>query len=72
MDFVALAWVEFMRRFGAGGVKEKNRQANWRQTFRNYVERNYLKLWAIDAAGEYFLTTLGKQAQITAESKEAA
>jgi phage replication O-like protein O len=72
LDFVALAWVEFMRRFGAGGVKEKNKQANWRQTFRNYVERNYLKLWAIDGNGEYFLTTLGKQAQITAESKEAA
>jgi len=72
MDFVALAWVEFMRRFGAGGVKEKNRQANWRQTFRNYVERNYLKLWFIDADGNYSLTTLGKQAQITAESKEAA
>ncbi len=72
MEFVALAWVEFMRRFGAGGVKEKNRQANWRQTFRNYVERNFLKLWAIDGDGNYFLTTLGKQAQITAESKEAA
>lgn len=72
MDFVALAWVEFMRRFGAGGVKENNRQANWRQTFRNYVERNFLKLWAIDADGNYFLTTLGKQAQITADSKEAA
>jgi phage replication O-like protein O len=72
MDFVALAWVEFMRRFGAGGVKEKNKQANWRQTFRNYVERNYLKLWAIDPNGAYFLTTMGRQAQITAESKETA
>ncbi len=72
MDFVALAWVEFMRRFGAGGVKEKNRQANWRQTFRNYVERNFLKLWYIDGDGAYLLTTLGKQAQITAASKEPA
>jgi hypothetical protein len=72
VDFVSLAWVEFMRRFGPGGVKERSKQANWRQAFRNYVERNYLKLWAIDANGEYFLTTQGKQAQKTAESKEAA
>lgn len=72
MDFVALAWVEFMRRFGAGGVKEKNKQANWRQTFRNYVERNFLRLWAIDPHGQYYLTNEGKQAQITADSKETA
>lgn len=71
-DFVALAWVEFRRRFGPGGVKEGRRQKDWRQTFRNYVECNYLKLWAIDGNGAYFLTTLGKQAQKIHESKEAA
>lgn len=71
-DFVALAWVEFVRRFGPGGVKEAGRQKNWRQTFRNYVERNYLKLWAIDREGAYFLTADGKQAQKVHESKEAA
>jgi hypothetical protein len=71
-DFVALAWVEFSRRFGPGGVKEARRQKNWRQTFRNYVEGNYLKLWAIDTAGTYFLTTQGKQAQKIYESREAA
>lgn len=67
-DFVALAWVEFCRRFGAGGVKEANLQKDWRQTFRNYVEGNFLKLWAINADGEYFLTTQGKQAQTVAEA----
>jgi len=71
-DFVALAWIEFSRRFGPGGVKEARRQKNWRQTFRNYVESNYLKLWAIDANGQYFLTTQGKQAQKIYEAKEAA
>lgn len=71
-EFVALAWVEFMRRFGKDGVKETNRQADWRKTFRNYVERNFLRLWAIDPDGKYYLTAQGKQAQITAESKEAA
>jgi hypothetical protein len=67
-DFVALAWVEFCRRFGAGGVKEANVQADWRKTFRNYVENNYLKLWAAGPDGEYFLTTQGKQAQTVAEA----
>jgi uncharacterized protein YdaU (DUF1376 family) len=67
-DFVALAWVEFCRRFGAGGVKEANLQADWRKTFRNYVENNYLKLWAAGPDGEYFLTTQGKQAQTVAEA----
>lgn len=67
-DFVALAWVEFCRQFGPGGVKESNLQTNWPQTFRNYVEKGYLKLWAINADGEYFLTTQGKQAQTVAEA----
>lgn len=67
-DFVALAWVEFCRRFGAGGVKEAKVQKDWRQTFRNYVEGNFLKLWAIGPDGSYFLTTQGKQAQTVAEA----
>jgi hypothetical protein len=67
-EFVALAWVEFCRRFGAGGVKEANVQKDWRKTFRNYVENNYLKLWAVGPDGEYFLTTQGKQAQTVAEA----
>jgi hypothetical protein len=67
-DFVALAWVEFCRRFGAGGVKESNLQKDWRKTFRNYVENNYLKLWAVSTDGEYYLTAQGKQAQTVAEA----
>lgn len=71
-DFVALAWVEFRRRFLPGGTGEAKRYKDWRQAFRKYVEGNYLKLWAIDGNGAYFLTTLGKQAQKIHESKEAA
>lgn len=67
-EYVILAWAEFCRRFGAGGVKERNVQKDWRKTFRNYVENNYLKLWAIGPDGEYFLTTQGKQAQTVAEA----
>lgn len=71
-DFVALAWVEFRRRFLPGGTGEAKRYKDWRAAFRKYVEGNYLKLWAIDGNGQYFLTTLGKQAQKIFESKEAA
>ncbi len=71
-DFIALAWVEFRRRFLPGGTGDKKRYKDWRQAFRKYVEGNYLKLWAIDGNGAYFLTTLGKQAQKIHESREAA
>jgi len=67
-EFVVLAWAEFVRRFGAGGVKEANLQKDWRKTFRNYVENNYLRLWSISADGEYYLTPQGKQAQTVAEA----
>lgn len=71
-DFVSLAWVEFCRRFLPEGTGEAKRYTDWRKAFRKYVEGNYLKLWAIDPNGQYFLTTLGKQAQKIYESKEAA
>lgn len=71
-DFVALAWAEFCRRFMPGGTRPQKKQKDWRQTFRNYVEGNYFKLWMIDQNGKYFLTTQGKQAEKFQESKEAA
>lgn len=63
LEFVQLAWFEFGRQFGEGGVKEANKQKDWRKTFRNYVEKNYLKLWYSTADGKHELTTLGHQAQ---------
>lgn len=71
-DFVALAWVEFTRRYQPGGTGEAKRYKDWRQAFRKFVECNYLKLWALDGNGQYFLTTLGRQAQKVYESREAA
>lgn len=71
-DFIALAWIEFRRRFLPGGTGEKKRYKDWRQAFRKYVEGNYLKLWAIGPDDQWFLTTQGKAAQKIHESKEAA
>lgn len=58
-EFLMLAWAEFKRRFGSDASK---RQKDWRRTFRNYVQGNYLKLWWHDGQG-YRLTTAGAQAQ---------
>ena len=71
-ELIALAWAEFCRQMLPGGVSGTKRQADWQQTFRNYVEKNYLKLWAIDAEGKFFLTTAGKTAQKVQDSKVAA
>lgn len=71
-DFVGLAWFEFCRRFLPDGTGAAKRYKDWRAAFRKYVEGNYLKLWAIDPNGEYFLTTQGRQAQKIYESREGA
>lgn len=60
-DFLRLAWLEFRRKHSEGSGSSK-KQKDWRQTFRNYVEGNFLKLWFLDA-GEFRLTTVGAQAQ---------
>lgn len=71
-DFVALAWVEFSRRFAPGGTGEAKKYKDWRAAFRKYIEGNYFRLWAVGENDQYFLTALGKQAQKVHETKEAA
>lgn len=58
-DFLALAWSEFEARHGESGKKYKD----WRAAFRKCVRDNWYRLWWLDDAGEYSLTTAGKQAQ---------
>lgn len=61
-EFLRLAWRVFKDQHtsGAGSLK---RQKSWRQTFRTYVEKGYMRLWYINAEGQYALTTAGIQAQ---------
>jgi uncharacterized protein YdaU (DUF1376 family) len=54
-DWVVLAWRMFRRKF----ADDKKRYIDWRQTFRNYVENNWLKLWTVDASGQVLMTNLG-------------
>lgn len=72
LEFIALAWAEFRRRFLPGGTSEAKKYKNWRQAFQKYVEGNYFRLWAIGPDDKYFLTTLGKQVQKVNETKDAA
>lgn len=62
IPMVKLAWLVFVDTMRTKG----KRQTDWRATFRNYVKKNYLKLWWMDTQGdqvEYGLTTAGKQAK---------
>lgn len=72
LEFVQLAWFEFGRQFGEGGVSESKRQKDWRRTFRNYVEKGYLRLWWTTPDGKHELTTLGRQAQLANAERLAA
>lgn len=57
-DFIQLAWKVFEESMTEKGAKKKD----WRAQFRTYVRNDYLRLWAINRTGDYYLTTAGKQA----------
>lgn len=62
-DWIALAWWAFEGRYTTGSGAAK-KYTDWRAAFRDHVQRDFLKLWAINRDGEYYLTTAGKQAQM--------
>lgn len=67
-EFIGLCWHEFVARHLEAG----KRQANWRQTFRNYVRGNWYKLWSMNRYGDYFLTTEGRTAERRHAERSAA
>ncbi len=68
-NFLLIAWLEFKVGFESKDKKYKD----WRAVFRDYVRKNYLKLWWISDVG-YELTTAGRQAMnvLNAEQKRGA
>ena len=58
LEFLKLGWIQFKSL-----QKPEKKQKDWRHVFREYVRRNFLKVWFIDNNGNYCLTTLGKQLQ---------
>lgn len=63
-DHLRLCWREFRDRYSQPGAK---RYRDWRGVFRKAVRGNWFKLWWVDAAGAYALTTVGKQAEMAAK-----
>lgn len=59
--FLELAWRTFEDRYRVS----RKRYRDWRGVFRNAVERNWYRLWWIDGAGTYKLTTAGAQAHLS-------
>jgi uncharacterized protein YdaU (DUF1376 family) len=67
LEFLRIAWVAFRDEHLEKGDKK---QADWVQTFRNYVRNDYVKVWAFNKDGECYLTTKGKQIASDMEKRE--
>lgn len=59
-DFLLIAWHMFKAKYKGSAKTYKD----WRAAFRDHVRCNYLKAWAINRDGEFYLTDAGKQAQM--------
>ncbi len=59
-DFLLLAWKVFRDDMTSRLKKQKD----WPATFKIYVEKDWVKIWAINRDGEYYLNTAGKQAEL--------
>lgn len=57
-DMLRLCWLEFK----AQHVANKKRKIDWRAHFRNAVRLNWYKVWAVNADGKAYLTSVGRQA----------
>lgn len=61
-DFVAIEWQWFRRKYLAEDTRQSVNDG-WPKKFRNAVAGAWGGLWAKNAAGEFYLTTPGKQAE---------
>lgn len=59
-EHLRICWREFRARYSQ---PEAKRYRDWRSVFRKAVRGNWFKLWWVDSAGVYSLTTCGKQAE---------
>jgi hypothetical protein len=58
-DFLVLQWKFFCTKYN----DVPKTYTDWRAVFRNSVRSNWFKLWFLDEAGQYLLTTQGRQAE---------
>lgn len=69
LDMLRLCWVEFKSRYSEPNAK---RYKDWRSVYRKAVRGNWLRLWRVNADGDYVLTTEGLQAQKVQQAKRGA
>ena len=67
-ELLLLCWREFLRRW----ARSSKRRSDWRQTFRDCVERNAYSLWYVEADGRFLLSNRGRQAQAAHAAAPAA
>jgi uncharacterized protein YdaU (DUF1376 family) len=68
IDFLRVCWHEFADRY----LQSEKKYKDWRAVFRKAVRGNWMKIWYVDAGGQYALTTVGIQAQRVMQSRNAA
>lgn len=66
-DMLRLCWLGFKRQF----MESSKRQKDWRSHFRNAVRGNWIRVWGINAEGQAYLTTTGRQLAKEFEGVEA-
>lgn len=72
-EWVELAWNRFRHRFLSDEKPSAKRYADWRRTFLNYVENNWLQLWHwSERDNSYCLSTTGVQALKAFEGQAGA
>ena len=72
-EWVELAWHRFRHRFLTDEKPSAKRYADWRRTFLNYVENNWLQLWRwSERDNSYCLTTTGMHALKALEGQAGA
>jgi hypothetical protein len=55
-EFLQIAWLSFKDEFVENETKV---QKDWKATFRNYVKKDYMKVWYFNKQGECVLTNKG-------------
>jgi len=60
--YLGLCWTVFKDDYTNPDKTGKKKYTDWKAHFRNYVRKNYHKLWWLNPHGKYQLTTVGMQA----------
>lgn len=69
-EWLQYAWNKFKERYTEDEKARRKKYIDWRGVFLRAVKGNWFDLWAVNREGQYYLTTVGQQAE--REYQEAA